>query len=62
METNTTELIPEEMEKAAGCGLITKPFNPFSIPGLKPKKTRPADEQESNQICNHSSGINSMSH
>ena len=48
METNTTELIPEEMEKAAGCGLITKSFNPFSIPGLKPKKTRPADEQESN--------------
>ena len=48
METNTTELIPEEMEKAAGCGPITKFLNPFSVPGLKPKKTKPADEQESN--------------
>ena len=39
MNTNKTELNMNEMEKAAGGGLVSNTFNPYNTPGLKlPKR------------------------
>ena len=45
MKTDKMELNLSEMEKAAGGGLILKPYNPYSDPLVKSRKAKSGDKQ-----------------